>query len=84
MKILRIDEEEGSRVQLGLAQGEIATLFDTTKQNVSLHLRNVFKESELAETSVVKESLTTAADVWDVCSTWETPIRTVISIVYSG
>lgn len=45
-----------------LTQLEITTLFDTTKQNVSLHLRNIFKEGELLESSVVKESLTTAAD----------------------
>lgn len=45
-----------------LPQLEIAALFDTTKQNVSLHLRNAFKEGELVEESVVKESLTTAAD----------------------
>ena len=45
-----------------LHQLEIAALFDTTKQNVSLHLRNAFKEGELVEESVVKESLTTAAD----------------------
>ena len=45
-----------------LHQLEIAALFDTTKQNVSLHLRNAFKDGELVEESVVKESLTTAAD----------------------
>lgn len=45
-----------------LAQLEIAELFATTKQNVSLHVRNILKERELAEDSVVKESLTTAAD----------------------
>jgi hypothetical protein len=45
-----------------LTQAEIAALFDTTKQNVSLHLRNVFETSELLRDSVVKESLTTAAD----------------------
>ena len=37
-------------------------LFQTTKQNISLHIRNVFKEGELVEISVVKEYLTTAAD----------------------
>jgi hypothetical protein len=36
-------------------------LFQTTKQNVSLHTRNVFKEKELRMKSVVKDSLTTAA-----------------------
>lgn len=45
-----------------LTQAEIATLFETTKQNVSLHLKNTFEDNELNEESVVKESLTTAAD----------------------
>lgn len=45
-----------------LTQGEIAELFQTTKQNVSLHAKNIFGDGELAEDSVVKESLTTAAD----------------------
>ncbi|WP_246455582.1 virulence RhuM family protein [Hymenobacter citatus] len=45
-----------------LTQAQMTDLFDTTKQNVSLHVRNLFKESELDETAVVKESLTTAAD----------------------
>jgi hypothetical protein len=45
-----------------LTQGLIAELFQTTKQNVSLHLRNIFAERELEADSVVKESLTTAAD----------------------
>ncbi len=30
-----------------LTQAEIATLFATTKQNVSLHVRNILKEGEL-------------------------------------
>lgn len=45
-----------------LTQAEIADLFDTTKQNVSLHLKNIFEDKELEEVSVVKESLTTAND----------------------
>ncbi|MBR7209518.1 virulence RhuM family protein [Microvirga sp. STS02] len=45
-----------------LTQAQMVELFDTTKQNVSLHIRNLFREAELAEDSVVKESLTTAAD----------------------
>ena len=47
---------------LWLSQLEIAELFQTTKQNVSLHAKNIFTDGELAESSVVKESLTTAAD----------------------
>ena len=45
-----------------LTQNQMADLFQTTKQNVSLHLQNLFAEKELQETSVVKECLTTAAD----------------------
>ena len=45
-----------------LSQLEIAELFQTTKQNVSLHAKNIFKDGELRSDSVVKESLTTAAD----------------------
>lgn len=56
---VRLRAEDGS---VWLTQAEIAELFSTTKQNVSLHAANVLKEGELAEESVVKESLTTAAD----------------------
>ncbi len=45
-----------------LTQLEIAELFDATKQNISLHLKNVFEDGELDEGSVVKKSLTTAVD----------------------
>lgn len=41
-----------------LTQLEIATLFDTSKQNVSLHIKNILAEGELAEATTVKESLT--------------------------
>ena len=45
-----------------LTQQQMAELFLTTKQNVSLHVNNIFREDELTENSVVKESLTTARD----------------------
>ncbi len=45
-----------------LTQGQMVELFQTTKQNISLHIRNVFSEGELTEDSVVKYYLTTAAD----------------------
>ena len=45
-----------------LSQLEIAELFQTSKQNVSLHAKNIFEDGELTPDSVVKESLTTAAD----------------------
>lgn len=45
-----------------LTQNAMAELFDTTKQNISLHIKNIFEEKELSENSVVKENLTTASD----------------------
>ncbi|MFW5452198.1 virulence RhuM family protein [Thioalkalivibrio sulfidiphilus] len=45
-----------------LSQLEMATLFDTTKQNIAKHLKAIFAEGELAEDSVVNHWLTTAAD----------------------
>jgi len=45
-----------------LTQLEMAELFDTSKQNISLHINNILSEGELAAESVVKESLTTATD----------------------
>ena len=45
-----------------LTQNAMAELFDTTKQNISLHIKNIFEENELNENSVVKENLTTATD----------------------
>ena len=41
-----------------LTQAQMVELFQTTKQNVSLHVGNVFKEGELEQASTVKEYLT--------------------------
>jgi len=45
-----------------LNQQLMAELFDTSKQNISLHIINVLEDRELDENSVVKDYLTTAAD----------------------
>ena len=50
-----------------LTQKAMAELFDTTKQNISLHINNIFQENELNSDSVVKENLTTA----QVCMLWK-------------
>jgi hypothetical protein len=68
--ILIYQTEDGStkiQVQLTdntvwLTQADMTELFQTTKQNISLHIKNIFEEGELVENSVVKEYLTTAAD----------------------
>ena len=41
-----------------LTQQQMAELFKATKQNVSLHIRNIYEEGELEEFSTVKEYLT--------------------------
>lgn len=45
-----------------MSQDVMANLYDTTKQNISYHLNNIFKEEELNKNSVVKDFLTTAND----------------------
>lgn len=41
-----------------MTQGEMAALFDTTKQNISLHIRNVLQDGELKAEGTVKDYLT--------------------------
>jgi len=50
---VRVDEET-----VWLTQAQMAKLFNATKQNISLHINNIFKEGELQRNSVVKEYLT--------------------------
>jgi len=50
---VRVDEET-----VWLTQLQMAELFEATKQNISLHVNNVFKERELDPRSTVKEYLT--------------------------
>ena len=52
-------ERDGS---VWLNQLQMAELFATSKQNVSLHINSILKDRELAANSVVKDYLTTAAD----------------------
>lgn len=66
---LLIYQDGGTRLQVRLdgqtvwlTQALMAELFQTTKQNISLHLQNIFDDKELQQAAVVKEYLTTAAD----------------------
>lgn len=43
-------------------QNQLAELFDTSKQNISIHIQNILEEKELEANSVVKDYLTTASD----------------------
>ena len=50
---VRLEEET-----VWLSQVQMAELFQTTKQNISLHIKNVFEEGELQEIPTVKDYLT--------------------------
>lgn len=52
---LNLRSEAGSA---WLTQAETAKLFQTTKQNMSLHAKNILSDGELAKNSAVKDSLT--------------------------
>ena len=54
---LKIDVRfEGETVWL--VQQQMAELFQTTKQNISLHIQNIYEEQELEREPTVKDSLT--------------------------
>lgn len=40
-----------------LTQVQMAELFESTRQNISLHINNIYKEGELSRDSTIKESL---------------------------
>ena len=48
-----------------LTQAQMAELFQTTRNNVTLHIGNIFKENELDRNLVCKDSLLTAQPVFD-------------------
>ncbi len=54
---VRFDDET-----VWLTQNALADLLQTTKQNISQHIKNIFEEGELQSISVVKDFLTTATD----------------------
>ena len=54
---VRLEDEN-----VGLTQNSIAELFNTTRNNITMHIKNIFQEGELQENSVSKDSLLTAKD----------------------
>jgi hypothetical protein len=55
LTIIRLQAQDGN---VWLSQADMADLFQATKQNVSLHIRNILDEGELNEEATVKENLT--------------------------
>ena len=63
--ILYQDDNEVTRVavrfadeDLWLTQNQLAEIYDTTKQNISLHIENILKDGELDPNRTVKDFLT--------------------------
>ncbi len=63
--ILYQTEDGQSRIEVRLenetvwlSQGLMAELFQTTKQNISLHIQNIYEEGELSQEATVKKYLT--------------------------
>ncbi len=61
--------KSGTRIDLQVdndsfwaSQAQMAETFGVTRQNVTIHLQNIFKEGELLEEAVCKESLRTGPD----------------------
>ena len=54
---VRLEEET-----VWLTQRLMSDLFQTTPENITMHLKNIFSEGELDPNSVTKESLVTARD----------------------
>ncbi|MCQ2606615.1 MAG: virulence RhuM family protein [Bacteroidales bacterium] len=63
-----------------LTQAQMAELFQTTRNNITLHVRNVFNEAELIESSVCKDSLLTASD----CKRYKTKLYNLDVIISVG
>ncbi|MEO3432085.1 virulence RhuM family protein [Inquilinus sp. CAU 1745] len=69
-EIILYNSEDGAAViqlrardgNVWLTQAQMAELFQASKQNISLHIRNILVEGEQDAAAVVKEYLTTAAD----------------------
>jgi len=71
---VRLEEES-----VWLTQGQMAELFQSSKQNISAHIRNIYEESELDEAATVKEYLTVQTEGGDsACRPpAPTPTRTI-------
>ncbi len=63
------DEEGNTQIEVllenedvWLTQNALAKLFDTTRNNITLHIANIYKEQELDENSTSKDSLLVQAE----------------------
>jgi len=69
-----------------LSQKQMAALFDCSADNVGLHLKNIFKETELSENSVTEECSVTASDGknYKVIIVLSLPIHLILNLSQSS
>lgn len=60
---VRLEEET-----VWLTQQQMADLFQTTKQNISLHIQNIYEEGELVPEATVKKYLTVRREFFETHS----------------
>ena len=58
---VRLEEET-----VWLTQQQMADLFQTTKQNISLHIQNIYEEGELVPEATVKKYLTVRSELFEI------------------
>lgn len=73
---VRLEEET-----VWLTQRQMSELFQTTPENITIHLKNIFSEEELDQNSVTKESLVTARD-WKNYRTKLYRLEAIIAVGY--
>jgi hypothetical protein len=61
---VRLEEET-----VWLTQQQMADLFQTAKQNISLHIQNIYEEGELVPEATVKKYLTVRSELFET-HTW--------------
>ena len=55
-------KKEKQKETAWLTQAHLAELFQTSRPNITMHIKNILEEGELQEVSVCKDFLHTAAD----------------------
>ena len=64
-----------------LSQRDMAELFQTTKQNVNLHIQNIFDEGELTPEATVKDYLTVQTEGSPAGRTTRPVLGVIISVL---
>ena len=56
------DDQNQGKSEIWATQGDLATAFESSKANISEHIKDILKSGELQEVAVVRKIRTTASD----------------------